>query len=152
MSNSDSYLLSIATSLGSSMTCDRARIGAIVVAQDNELILSSGYGSAPTGWLTCDEIGHELVSFGNGRESCFRTVHAEANAIVSAARRGVAIDGCTMYVNVTPCYDCAKLIAQVGIKRVVYGGEYSSARSGGIDTVALMRHYGIEVDLVEISK
>lgn len=144
--HSDGYLLSIAETIGSSMTCDRARIGAIIVGNDG-LIRSSGYGSAPPGWPTCDQIGHELVSFGNGRQSCFRTVHAEAAAIAAAARRGIAVEGCTMYVNVTPCYDCAKMIAQVGISRVVYGGEYSSARSGGIDTVALMRKYGIQVDL-----
>ncbi|MFH0882182.1 MAG: dCMP deaminase family protein, partial [bacterium] len=99
------------------MTCDRARVGAVIVK--DKRVIASGYGGAPSGSVTCDEVGHAMHN-----EHCVRTVHAEMNAIAQAARFGPSTDGCDMYVTVMPCFNCAKMIAAVGIKRVYYLNEY----------------------------
>lgn len=99
------------------MTCDRAQVGAVIVR--DKRVIASGYGGAPSGSVTCDEVGHAML-----HGHCVRTVHAEMNAIAQAARYGPALDGCDMYVTVMPCWNCAKMIAAVGIKRVYYLQEY----------------------------
>jgi dCMP deaminase len=139
----DIYFMIIADAVSLRMSCDRARIGAVIVSPEHR-ILSTGYGGAPSGWPSCDEVGHELVDI-NGRQSCIRTVHAEENAIVTAARHGVRLDGGTLYTTASTCYDCAKMVAQAGIKRIVYGAKYDSARSGSIDIIALMTERGVEM-------
>lgn len=139
----NAYFMNIARAVSLRMTCDRAQIGAIIVSPDNR-ILSTGYGGAPSGWPSCDDVGHEMMEM-NGRESCVRTVHAEENAIISAARHGVGLDAGILYTTATTCYDCARMVAQAGIKKIYYGSQYDSARSGGRDIVALMRARGIEM-------
>lgn len=124
--NWDIYFMIIADAVSLRMSCDRARIGAVITSQDHH-ILTTGYGGAPSGWLSCDEAGHELVEI-NGRQSCVRTVHAEENAIATAARHGIGLAGGTLYTTASPCYDCIKLIAQVGIRTVGYGATYVGGR------------------------
>lgn len=99
------------------MTCDRARVGAVIVR--DKRVIASGYGGAPSGSPTCDEIGHALF-----HNHCVRTVHAEMNAIAQAARYGPSVDGCDLFCTVMPCWNCAKMIAAVGIRRVFYLEEY----------------------------
>jgi len=137
----DPYFMIIADAVSLRMSCDRARIGAVIVSSDRR-ILSTGYGGAPSGWPSCDEVGHELVDMG-GRQSCVRTVHAEENAIVTAARHGVQCDGGVLYTTAMTCYDCFKMSAQAGIQRIVYAAEYKSARSGTIDILKLAAERGI---------
>lgn len=139
----DLYFMIIADAVSLRMSCDRARIGAVITSPDRR-ILSTGYGGAPSGWPSCDEVGHELVDI-NGRQSCIRTVHAEENAIVTAARHSGGLDGSTLYTTASCCYDCAKMAAQSGIRRIVYGAKYDSARSGSIDIVHLMTSRGVEM-------
>lgn len=137
----DEYFMIIADAVSLRMSCDRARIGAVIVSADRH-ILSTGYGGAPSGMPSCDEVGHDLVEI-NGRQSCVRTVHAEKNAIIYAARHGVRIDGATVYTTASTCMDCAMACIQAGIKRVVYAAEYTSARSGGKDVLAMLRAAGV---------
>lgn len=99
------------------MTCDRAQVGAVIVR--GKRVIASGYGGAPSGSVTCDEAGHAML-----HNHCVRTVHAEMNAIAQAARYGPSTDGCDMYCTVMPCFNCAKMIAAVGIRRVFYLHEY----------------------------
>lgn len=99
-------------------SCDRKRVGAIITL--NNRIIASGYNSAPPGKPTCDEIGHDLVNIG-GRDSCVRTVHAEANAI---AQLGKDARGGVLYTNTFPCFFCAKQILSAGIIRIVYDSDY----------------------------
>lgn len=146
----DTYFMILADAVSLRMSCDRARIGAVIVSADKR-VLATGYGGAPSGWPSCDEVGHELVEI-NGRPSCVRTVHAEENAIVTAARHGVALDGATLYTTASTCYDCARMAVQAGIRRIVFGAVYTSARSGGQDIVALLKERGIAMDHVRIPK
>jgi dCMP deaminase len=113
----DDYFMGIALQVARRSTCDRARVGAIIVK--DRRILTTGYNGSPAGLPHCDEIGHLMV---NGH--CVRTLHAEQNAIIQAALHGVGVAGGTMYVTHQPCLTCAKMIINAGIRRVVYGGHY----------------------------
>ncbi len=113
----DEYFMNIAREVSSSSTCDRKFVGAVIVR--DKCILATGYNGSIRGLPHCDEDGH-LMEEGH----CVRTVHAEANAIVQAARNGVRIDGSTIYVTASPCWGCFRLIANSGIARVVFGEFY----------------------------
>jgi dCMP deaminase len=113
----DDYFMGITVQVARRSTCDRARVGAIIVK--DRRILTTGYNGSPAGLPHCDEIGHLMV---NGH--CVRTLHAEQNAIIQAALHGVGVAGSTMYVTHQPCLTCAKMIINAGIRRVVYAGHY----------------------------
>ena len=128
----DEYFMNIAKTVGSRATCDRGRTGCVLVK--DKQIISTGYVGAPSGCKSCDDIGHEMdtVMHADGTQSrhCIRTTHNEQNAIVQAARIGACTDGATLYCMMTPCYTCAKLIINAGIKRVVAEKDYhAGARS-----------------------
>lgn len=113
----DSYFLTIARAVAKRSTCDRARVGAVLVR--DKRILSTGYNGTPRGLPHCTEVGCIMVN-----NSCQRVVHAEANVIIQAALHGVSTKGATLYVTHQPCLTCAKTIINAGIVRVVYAGEY----------------------------
>ena len=117
----DNYFMQIATDVSTRSTCDRKFVGAVIVR--DKMILSTGYNGSIRGLPHCDEVGHEME---NGH--WVRTVHAEANAIVQAARNGVSIGDADIYVTASPCYNCFKLIANSGIKRIFYGELYRDER------------------------
>lgn len=128
----DEYFSHLANLVGERGTCDRGQCGALVTK--DKRIVSTGYAGSPCGTVHCDEAGHELHTVINkdGSESqhCIRTTHAEQNAICQAARFGIALDGGTLYTKMAPCYACAKMMINAGIKRVVCNQDYqSSARS-----------------------
>lgn len=122
----DEYFMEIVRMVGSRGTCDRGRSGCVITK--DKRIISTGYVGSPIGLAHCDEIGHEMntVVHEDNHETrhCIRTAHAEQNAIVQAARFGVALDGATLYCKMTPCYACAKMIINAGIKRVVCEQDY----------------------------
>jgi len=99
-------------------TCSRAKVGALAV-RDNRII-SIGYGGSPSGLPHCLDDGCEEGPDGG----CTRTIHAEANVIAFAAKAGISLDGATLYVTLSPCYDCAKLIINSGIVEVVFAEFY----------------------------
>jgi dCMP deaminase len=139
----DQSFMEMAVTVARRATCDRKHVGA-VIARSN-IILASGYNGAPRGLPHCDDVGHELKEMG-GRQSCVRTVHAEANAIANAARTGASIEGATLYTTAAPCLDCAKLIINAGIVRVVYGELYDSRYAAGRGSIdELLRAAGVEV-------
>ena len=144
--NWDQYFMIIADAISLRMSCDRARIGAVVVSAERR-ILSTGYGGAPSGWPSCDEVGHELMEI-NGRQSCVRTIHAEENAIVTAARHGVPLIGGTLYTTASTCYNCLKRVSQVGISRIVYGTEYIGGTS--VDLQALAQKHNINMEYLPL--
>ncbi|KXK25718.1 MAG: tRNA-specific adenosine deaminase [candidate division WS6 bacterium OLB20] len=125
----DEYFMQILETVSHRATCDRGYSGS-VIARDKQ-ILSTGYVGAPAGLPHCDEVGHEMHEVihpdGTRSKHCIRTTHAEQNAIVNAAKNGVAINGATIYCNMEPCYVCAKLIINAGIVRVVCNRRYHAA-------------------------
>jgi dCMP deaminase len=122
----DEYFMEIAHTVSKRATCDRGRSGCVIVK--DKQILVSGYVGSPVGLPHCDEVGHQMKKMlhedGSISEHCVRTVHAEQNAICQAAKRGIALDGSTLYCRMTPCRVCAMLIINCGIKRVVCEKKY----------------------------
>ncbi|MDR3125816.1 MAG: cytidine/deoxycytidylate deaminase family protein [Candidatus Nomurabacteria bacterium] len=120
------YFMLIMDAVATRGTCLRAKPGC-VITRDN-VLLSSGYCGAPSGAPQCDEVGCliEEVKHSDGHISmhCRRTVHAEANAILQAAKNGVEIKGGTLYCGMTPCRNCAMLIVNSGIKKVIAKKDY----------------------------
>ena len=117
----DQYFMDIARQVATRATCDRKHVGAVLVR--DRTILSTGYNGSIRGMPHCDEVGHMME---NGH--CVATVHAEANAILQAAKNGVRIDGATLYTTASPCWPCFKLIANSGCVRIVYGEFYRDPR------------------------
>jgi dCMP deaminase len=117
----DEYFMNIAREVSTRSTCDRKHVGA-VVARD-KMILATGYNGSIRGLPHCDDVGHDMED-----GHCVRTVHAEANAIVQAAKNGVRIDGSGIYVTASPCWSCFRLIANAGIVRIVFGEFYRDQR------------------------
>ena len=122
----DEYFLNLVEIVGTRGTCDRGRSGCVITK--DKRILATGYVGSPVNTIHCNDGGHELhtVIDKDKKESqhCIRTTHAEQNAIVNAARFGVALEGSTLYCHMTPCYTCAKMIINAGIKRVVCNKDY----------------------------
>lgn len=127
----DDYFMGITQQVAQRGTCDRARVGAIIVKERR--ILTTGYNGAPAGLPHCDEIGHLMIG-----GHCVRTLHAEQNAIIQAALHGVSVAGGTIYVTHQPCLTCAKMIINAGLKRVVYAGQYPDENA-----VAFLREAGV---------
>jgi dCMP deaminase len=113
----EQYFMDIAQTVSSRATCDRKHVGAVIVR--DRTILSTGYNGSVIGMPHCDDEGHDLVN-----NHCVRTVHSEQNAICQAAKNGVAVDGADMYINTFPCWQCFKIMANSGIRRVYYLDAY----------------------------
>ncbi len=133
----DEYFMNIARVVATRATCDRKHVGAVLVR--DRTILSTGYNGSIRGLPHCTEAGH-MMEDGH----CVATVHAEANAIIQAAKNGVAIEGATIYTTASPCWPCFKLIANSGIRRIYYGEFYRDQRS-----LAVSREAGIELVSLE---
>lgn len=103
-------------------TCDRKHVGAVLVTGSNRVI-ATGYNSAPPGMPICDDVGHDMMPI-NGRDSCVRTIHAEANAIAQITQNHLSAVGCTLYTNTFPCIFCAKLLVSSGVRKVFYDSDY----------------------------
>ena len=130
--------MNIAREVATRSTCDRKFVGAVIVRDRS--ILATGYNGSIRGLKHCDEDGHLMED-----NHCVRTVHAEANAIVQAARNGVRIEGASIYVTASPCWGCFRLIGNAGIVKIVFGEFYRDQK-----IFEFSQHLGIE--LVDFSQ
>ena len=128
--------MNIANEVATRSTCDRKHVGAVIVR--DKTILSTGYNGSIRGLKHCDEAGHEMEN-----THCVRTIHAEANAIVQAARNGVQIDKSEIFITASPCYDCFKMIANSGITTIHYGEFYR-------DDCIITHAKELEIELVHL--
>ena len=110
----DKAYLRIANEWGQLSYCQRKKVGAIIVK--DKMIISDGYNGTPTGFDNCCE--------DSDGQTKWDVLHAEANAILKVARSTQSCEGATLYITLSPCKDCSKLIHQSGIKRVVYTKGY----------------------------
>jgi dCMP deaminase len=117
----DEYFMNIAREVATRATCDRKHVGAVIVR--DRCILATGYNGSVRGLEHCDEAGH-MMEDGH----CVRTIHAEANAIIQAARHGTSIEGAGIYITASPCWSCFRMIANAGIRRIVFGEFYRDER------------------------
>ncbi|MCB9225410.1 MAG: dCMP deaminase family protein [Crocinitomicaceae bacterium] len=130
----DSAYLKMAREWAKLSYCQRKQVGALIV-KDN-MIISDGYNGTPSGYTNCCEDD-------NGETHWF-VLHAEANAILKVAKSTQSADDATLYITLSPCKECSKLIIQAGIKRVVYNIKYKD--TSGIE---FLSEYGIEVRHLE---
>lgn len=134
MEKFDSSYLEMARVWARNSYCKRRQVGALIVK--NRMIISDGYNGTPSGFENvCEDENDKTKPY---------VLHAEANAITKVAKSGNSSEGATLYVTAAPCIECAKLIIQAGIKRVVYTDEYRL-----MDGVNLLRRAGIEVEKVD---
>src|SRR5512135_1024848 len=134
----DSYFMKIAYAVSERSTCDRAFVGCVLVL--DKRILTTGFNGSPAGQAHCDETGHLMVD-----GHCVRTIHAETNAIIQAALHGVSTKGATCYVTHFPCIQCAKMLINSGVTRIVYDQEYR------IDENSLDFLHQANVELVRVN-
>ncbi|MBQ1209720.1 MAG: dCMP deaminase family protein [Bacteroidales bacterium] len=135
MQKFDKRYLEMAAVWAQNSYCKRRQVGALIVK--DRMIISDGYNGTPVGFenICEDENGFTKVY----------VLHAEANAITKVAKSGNSSEGATLYVTASPCIECAKLIIQSGIRRVVYRDEYRIT-----DGVDLLRRAGIEVEQIDL--
>jgi len=111
------YFKKIVETIAEKGTCDRAKVGCIII-KDN-YIISTGYNGASRGCSHCDDDGHLMIDF-----HCIRTIHAELNAIINAAKNGININDCEMICTHKPCFRCMQALINSGIKTVYYFKDY----------------------------
>jgi dCMP deaminase len=142
----DEYFMEVCDAIAKRATCDRGRSGC-VIARENQLLVT-GYVGAPAGLPHCDEVGHQFKQMlhedGSVTTHCVRTVHAEQNAICQAAKRGISINGATLYCRMTPCRTCAMLIINCGIVRVVCQRRYHDSA----DSEAMLAKANVKLEYV----
>ena len=123
------YFLTITRNVAERSTCTRAKVGAVIVRDKN--ILATGYNGAPAGMPHCLDVGCLIYTSrtpsGENEENCFRTIHAEINAIAQAAKNGASIRDADIYITHTPCIHCVKVLINTGIRRIFYEREYKRA-------------------------
>ncbi len=125
MKDKHSFYLKIAELVAQQSYCERNKVGAVIVKNDN--IISFGYNGTPRGFDNCCEITTRFIGDFSGKKEV-RTkpevLHAESNAILKCAKNGIASCGAILYLTTSPCFDCCKLIIQSGIIEVYYLTEY----------------------------
>ena len=141
--NWENYFMNIAKQVATRSTCDRKHVGAVIVR--DRTILSTGYNGSIRGMPHCDEVGH-LMEEGH----CVATIHAETNAILQAAKNGVMIDGAEVYITASPCWNCFKMLANAGIKKIYYGEFYRDQRIFDVAKRLSIELINIPVDQKEL--
>jgi dCMP deaminase len=120
------YFMTITRQVAERSTCKRAKVGAVIVRDRN--IVATGYNGSPAGLPHCTEVGCLIYSSrtpsGEMEENCFRTIHAEINAIAQAAKNGASIRDADIYITHTPCIHCFKVLLNTGVRRIYYELEY----------------------------
>jgi len=132
----DEYFLSLVDAAAARASCDRGRSGAVFV-RDRD-VLATGYVGAPPGLSDCYEVGHQLQTvvgvdsagrpYRTEKTHCVRTIHAEQNGIIRAARNGVSLRGATIYCTMEPCVSCAMSLIGLEVPRVVAKNAYHGAQ------------------------
>ena len=134
MSKFDDKYMQMAAVWATNSYCKRRQVGALIVK--DRMIISDGYNGTPSGFeKVCEDKDGITLPY---------VLHAEANAISKVAKSGNSSEGSTLYVTASPCVECAKLIIQAGIGRVVYRDEYRLT-----DGVDLLRRAGIQVEKID---
>lgn len=141
----DQYFITITRQVAERSTCLRAKVGAVIVRDRS--ILATGYNGSPAGLPHCLDAGcliyESRTPDGEIEQNCYRTIHAEINAITQAARNGSAIQDAVIYVTHTPCIHCMKVLINTGIRTVYYDRPYK------LNTIAELLSYA-KIQLVRL--
>ena len=120
----DDIYMELAVKIAQRSHCIKRHVGAVLAKETR--IVSVGYNGPPAGTHNCDEEYPETGCALDSKGSCSLAIHAEQNAILYAAKNKVNIKGCTLYVSLSPCLSCARIIYSMGISRVVYLNSYAA--------------------------
>lgn len=140
----DEIYMDLAENLGLRSHCVKAKVGAVLTKDTR--IISLGYNGPPAGTHNCDLEWPQEGCPRDSKGSCSLALHAEQNAILYAAKNNVPIEGCTLYVTLSPCIACARIIYTTGIRKVYFKHSYAEykgiANDEGVD---FLRKFGVEV-------
>lgn len=140
----DSIYMELAEKLAPRSHCVRAQVGAVLTKDTR--IISLGYNGPPAGTHNCDEEWPGVGCPRDSKGSCSLALHAEQNAILYAAKNNVSMEGATLYVTLSPCIACARVIFTTGIKKVYYKNSYAAYKGLTSDEgVEFLRRFGVEV-------
>lgn len=140
----ESIFMHLASDLATRSHCVRAHVGAVLTKDTR--IISIGYNGPPAGTHNCDEEWPDTGCARDSKGSCSLALHAEQNAILYAIKNGSKLEGATLYVTLSPCIACARLILSSGIIKVCYQDSYASYKGLPNDEgVDFLRKFGVEV-------
>lgn len=141
----DDIFMELAVNLAKRSHCIMRHVGAVLTKDTR--IISIGYNGPPSGTHNCDE---EFPGTGCPRDSkggCSLAIHAEQNAILYAVKNKTSVEGATLYVTLSPCLSCARIIFSMGIKKVIYLNSYAEYKGIGSDEgVDFLRKFGVEAE------
>ena len=140
----DDIYMDLATSLALRSHCVKAQVGAVLTKDSR--VISLGYNGPPAGTHNCDEQWPIDGCPRDSKGSCSLALHAEQNAILYASKNNVEISGSTLYVTLSPCISCARVIFTTGIKRVIYLNSYADYKGIKSDEgVDFLVKFGVDV-------
>lgn len=140
----DEIYMGLARNLAGKSHCVKIKVGAVLTKDTR--IVSLGYNGPPAGTHNCDEEWPETGCPRDSKGSCSLALHAEQNAILYASKNGVPMEGSTLYVTLSPCLPCARIIYTMGIKKVYFLESYAAYKGIGTDEgVEFLRRFGVEV-------
>jgi dCMP deaminase len=140
----DTIFMDLAINLAKKSHCVRAQVGAVLTKDTR--IISIGYNGPPSGTHNCDEEWPGAGCPRDSKGSCSLALHAEQNAILYAIKNNSSVQGTTLYVTLSPCIACARVIYTVGIKKVYFLNSYAQYKGLEIDEgVEFLRKFGVEV-------
>ena len=147
----DDIYMDLASNLSRKSHCVKAKVGA-VISKDTRIV-SLGYNGPPAGTHNCDQEWPEEGCARDRKGGCSLALHAEANAILYASKNQITMEGATLYVTLSPCLACAKIIYTTGIKKVIYLESYAAFKGIEIEEgVEFLRKFGVSVEQYQRSK
>lgn len=139
----DLIFMKLASDLSARSHCVKAQVGAVLTKDTR--IISIGYNGPPAGTHNCDEEWPETGCPRDSKNSCSLALHAEENAILYAVKNGAALEGSTLYLTLSPCISCARIIYSSGIKKVWYKASYAEYKGLPSDEgVDFLNRFGVE--------
>ena len=141
----DQIYMNLAVNLAQRSHCVKTKVGAVLTKDTR--IVSLGYNGPPAGTHNCDIEWPENGCPRDSKGSCSLALHAEQNAILYAMKNNMSIEGCTLYVTLSPCIACARVIFTIGIKKVFFLKSYAAFKKITVDEgVEFLKKFGVEVE------
>jgi dCMP deaminase len=141
----DDIYMELAVNLAKRSHCIKRQVGA-VLAKDTRII-SIGYNGPPAGTHNCDEVWPEVGCPRDSKGGCSLALHAEQNAILYAVKNKTSVEGATLYITLSPCLACSRIIFSMGISKVIYLNSYAAYKGIASDEgVDFLRRFGVEVE------
>jgi dCMP deaminase len=139
----DDIYMELAVNLAKRSHCIKRHVGAVLTKDTR--IISIGYNGPPSGTHNCDEQWPDVGCPRDSKGGCSLAIHAEQNAILYAVKNKTSVDGATLYVTLSPCLACARIIYSMGILRVIYLNSYAEHKGIAIDEgVEFLKTFGVE--------